>query len=316
LQANTLLVLDASGSMAGDAGGGLSKMEAAKDALVRYVRSTPEFADLGLVVYGHRGDNSDAGRAESCAGVEMFAEVGALTAADVEQVVAGFAATGWTPIAGALDAAGPILREAAEADAAEGLEAVPSRVIVISDGIETCGGDPVASARALTELGIEVVVDVVGFDIEQADRAALEEVAAVTGGRYYEASDGRALREVLAAYNRQVLEASQPLRCQRQALRQYVMCGRLLDRDALMWLRTTARDLGDRDRAAFLSAWGSALSEGAGVRSEERRAALTATIDDLLVQLEEARRLADEAYADQVGQKVSGVPAGWVCPWV
>lgn len=40
--ANTMMILDASGSMAGAAGGGTSKMAAAKDAITRYVVGCPE----------------------------------------------------------------------------------------------------------------------------------------------------------------------------------------------------------------------------------------------------------------------------------
>jgi Ca-activated chloride channel homolog len=162
----TLFLLDASGSMAGSVGGGVDKMTAAKDSLVEYVLGTPDSVDLGLVTYGHQGDNTDAGRPASCAGVEVFAPPGELTAENVDVTVGQFAATGWTPIAGALDASGPLLVEAIESARAEGVGSPRSRVVVISDGVETCGGDPVASARALTELGIEVVVDVIGFDID------------------------------------------------------------------------------------------------------------------------------------------------------
>jgi hypothetical protein len=316
LQANTLLLLDASGSMAGDAGGGMTKMDAARDALVRYVRATPDFADLGLVVYGHRGDNTDAGRPESCAGVETFAGVGELTRDDAEQVVAGFQATGWTPIAGALDAAGPLLVEAAESRSASGTAGdggVTSRVIVISDGIETCGGDPVASAQALTEMGIEVVVDVVGFDIGEADRAALEQVAAVTGGTYYDAADGRALRDVLAAYNRQVQDAVQPLRCQREALARNVTCANELAARATMWMRVTGRDMQDRGRGVFVSTWAGVLGEQARVLALEQRDALGDTIDMLLADLEEAQRLADEAFGDATDVSVGS--DDWDCPW-
>ena len=65
---NALLILDSSGSMAADAGGsaGQTKMEAAKDAIARYVRVGSTVFNLGFMVYGHKGDNTEAGRAESC----------------------------------------------------------------------------------------------------------------------------------------------------------------------------------------------------------------------------------------------------------
>src|SRR5699024_4759075 len=47
-----LLVLDASGSMAEDAGGGQTRIEAAKDALRTVVDELPDDAEVGLRVYG------------------------------------------------------------------------------------------------------------------------------------------------------------------------------------------------------------------------------------------------------------------------
>src|SRR5699024_12709700 len=47
-----LLVLDASGSMAEDAGGGQTRIQAAKDALRTVVDELPDDAEGGLRVYG------------------------------------------------------------------------------------------------------------------------------------------------------------------------------------------------------------------------------------------------------------------------
>ena len=77
-----------------------------------------------------------------------------------------------------------------EQDESEGHCGSSNRIVIISDGLETCDGDPVASAQGLLDQGIEVVVDVIGFDLADADRASLEEVARVTGGTYRDARTG------------------------------------------------------------------------------------------------------------------------------
>jgi hypothetical protein len=185
VEQNVLLVLDASGSMAGPAGNGQTKMEAARAALERYAYGLPPNYRLGLEVFGHRGSNEPAGKAESCAGIEVIAPLGGLTPDSAAGVLNQFQPTGYTPIAAAL-------QHAAEAFA--GTEGAGNRVILVTDGIETCEGDPVAAAMALKQAGIAVTVDVVGFDVEgEADREALRRIAESTGGAYTDAPDAAGL---------------------------------------------------------------------------------------------------------------------------
>lgn len=184
---NTLLILDSSGSMAEQDSSGVAKIQAAKDALERYVVGTPDSFNLGLMVYGHEGSNSRAERDESCRGIDTFAPLGELEVGSVRQTLGQFQPTGWTPVAGSLEAA---------AGEFAGKEGAVNRVILVTDGIETCGGDPVAAARALKESGIAVTVDVVGFDVaNSAEQAALRQVAEATGGEYADAQSAAELND-------------------------------------------------------------------------------------------------------------------------
>jgi hypothetical protein len=109
-----LLILDSSGSMAADAGGsaGQTKMEAAKDAITRYVRVGSTVFNLGFMVYGHKGDNTEAGRAESCRDAgELLAPIGQVEPDGFQGVLDRFRPTGWTPIEGTLDEAARRLEE-------------------------------------------------------------------------------------------------------------------------------------------------------------------------------------------------------------
>jgi hypothetical protein len=96
---NALLILDSSGSMAADAGGsaGQTKMEAAKDAIARYVRVGSTVFNLGFKVYGHKGDNTEAGRAESCRDAgELLAPIGQVEPDGFQGVLDRFRPTSWT----------------------------------------------------------------------------------------------------------------------------------------------------------------------------------------------------------------------------
>lgn len=185
---HVVVAVDASGSMAGRVGGE-TKMDAAKTAAESFISSLPDDVEIGLLAFGHVGNNQQDGRAESCQGVEMVANLGSDRAA-VTQSLAGFSATGWTPLASAIEQAGARFTAS---------DAPGEQVIyVVSDGEETCDGDPVAVARQLNESDVSAVVNIIGFDLAAADRAQLQEVAAAGGGSFIEARTGDELRETMS----------------------------------------------------------------------------------------------------------------------
>ncbi|MCZ7687233.1 MAG: VWA domain-containing protein [Sandaracinaceae bacterium] len=86
--------------------------------------------------------------------------------------------TGTTPIAGSLDDARTFLTGVRSGDVAAMCR--PYRVILITDGQETCGGDPVAAATALRTAGFPTYV--IGFATDDATvRANLDAIAAAGG---------------------------------------------------------------------------------------------------------------------------------------
>ena len=179
-----VMAVDASGSMAGRVGGE-TKMAAAKDAARSFLSGLPERVSVGLIAFGHEGTNDDAGKARSCRAVELLYPVGAAERGRIEAALGEFDATGWTPLAAAIRTAG-----ASFVDGPEGQRVV----YVVSDGEETCDGDPVAAARALHEGDVQAIVNIIGFDLEPADRAQLREVASAGGGSFVEVSSGDELR--------------------------------------------------------------------------------------------------------------------------
>lgn len=187
-----VIAVDASGSMAGQAGGEV-KMQAATDAVTRFVQSLPGKAEIGLVVFGHKGSNDESGKAVSCAGVETLLPVGPDAAGAVTQALDAVQPTGWTPLATAIKAAGEALAPEAE----EGEQVV----FIVSDGEETCGGDPVAAARVLHDSGTRAIVNVIGFDLPAEDRAKLTEVAEVGGGVYLDAASGDEVMKALQRHS-------------------------------------------------------------------------------------------------------------------
>ena len=191
-----IIAVDASGSMAG-AVGSVTKMDAAISAVQNFIATLPETLDVGLVGFGHQGNNQDSGKTLSCDGVEVLAPAGT-DHATIKSELEGLSATGWTPLASAIDAAGSQF----EPSDTPGEQLV----YVVSDGEETCGGDPIAAARRLHESNVRAVVNIIGLDLPQADRNALQAVASAGGGIFSSAANGNELLAALQVRARNIGE--------------------------------------------------------------------------------------------------------------
>jgi Ca-activated chloride channel family protein len=121
---STILILDASGSMWGTVDG-QTKISAARKAVGTILAKWKPADKLGLMVYGHRSKSD-------CNDIELMIPVGPVDAAQINAAVKSLNPKGKTPITDSL-------RQAA---AALGAEKNPATVILVSDGIETCKGDP------------------------------------------------------------------------------------------------------------------------------------------------------------------------------
>ncbi len=201
-----LLMLDASGSMTARLGG-QTKLAAAQDALLGFASKLDPAAQVALRVYGHHGSNREADKAASCRGTELVLPFATRDHAAFEAAVRSFEPRGFTPIAASL--------QAAEQDFTRGGANADGNVVyLVSDGIETCDGDPAAAARALHASGIRVVVNVIGFDVDAAAEAQLRGVADAGGGEYISARTradlddvfNRRLRAATARFNCEVVE--------------------------------------------------------------------------------------------------------------
>lgn len=170
------ILLDASGSMAGQVDGGM-KMNLAKAAVERFASSLPENAKVSLWVYGHKGSNSKKDKQVSCKSTEEVYPLGTYQEEKFSQSLDQFQATGWTPIAASMKAAREELQKNSGEDATHML-------YIVSDGVETCGGDPVAEAKKLNQSKIKAVVNIIGFDVDDAGQQALQKVAEAGGGEY------------------------------------------------------------------------------------------------------------------------------------
>jgi Ca-activated chloride channel homolog len=184
-----LLVMDSSGSMNGDAGGGQTKIAAAKQALNRVVDSLPDGSRVGLRVYGHRVGNAPEDKARGCKDTELIAPVGPLRPIQMKSRIASFEASGYTPI-------GISLEKAAEDLSGEDGD---KTIVLVSDGIDTCAPPPPCKVvKRIVRQGIDLRIDTVGFQVDARARRELKCIARVGKGTYVDANSADELADHLA----------------------------------------------------------------------------------------------------------------------
>jgi hypothetical protein len=197
---NIEYILDASGSML-EIMGNEAKIDIAKKTLTKLMESLPADAaevnlNVGLRIYGHTVLGKDDPEA-ACKDTILEMPIKGVDVQGMKSKIEGIKARGRTPIAYSLQEARSDFPPAAGAD---------NIIILVSDGQETCGGDPCAAARELHEAGIKVKIHVVGFDIKPAEKSQLECIAKAAGGKYFAADSAEGLTKALTEAKEQVLK--------------------------------------------------------------------------------------------------------------
>ncbi len=174
-----IFIYDASGSMWGQMGG-QTKKEIASSVLAEAVNNLEESQKIGLVAYGHR-------RKGDCEDVEFLVEETNGDKNAIVQALNNINPVGKTPLAySALQVIDKLRRQQAKAT-----------IILITDGIESCGGNICDVIRTAREQGVEFKLHIVGFGLKAEETGQLKCAAEAGGGKYYDAGDAGGLSEVL-----------------------------------------------------------------------------------------------------------------------
>jgi len=164
---DTIIILDVSNSMWGQIDG-VAKILIAREVIGDLVTDLQEDIDFGLVAYGHRAK-------ADCGDIETIVPVGTLDPAGFKTAVNSLTPQGRTPLT------------AAVRQAAEQLDYTTrsARIVLVSDGVESCDGNPATLAAELKANALDLTVHVIGFDVSGiADQSGLEALASLNGGLY------------------------------------------------------------------------------------------------------------------------------------
>ncbi|MCP4577306.1 MAG: VWA domain-containing protein [Deltaproteobacteria bacterium] len=176
-----LYILDGSGSMWGRVDGKI-KIQVAKEVMTTLLKETPDGIDCGIMVYGHR-------KKGDCTDIEMIVPMGALQKETAIEKINRISPKGKTPISASISMAVDKVKESEAA----------STIVLVSDGIETCGKDPCEVVKKLKGSGINVVIHVVGFNVKKDAAKQLACIAEAGGGSYFSTTNAG---DLLAAMNR------------------------------------------------------------------------------------------------------------------
>ena len=176
---DAILVLDASGSMWGEVDG-RPKIEIARETVASVVDTLPEYTRLGLMAYGHN-------RKGDCTDIDLLLPVEPVDGGRFLSTVQDIQPKGKTPLTTAVERAAERLR----------ISEQPASVILVTDGIETCGGDPCALSEEHAETGIDFSALVIAFDLASQEAESVRCLAEDTGCLFLEAGDRDGLERAL-----------------------------------------------------------------------------------------------------------------------
>ena len=181
---SVVFIMDLSGSMDDAVAGGGTRLEAAQAALAEVLAQAPRDGsqEYALTTFG--------------GGCDVAVPIGFTgNPQDVVAYSAGLVADGSTPLASALRQGQHLGLDAASSD--------DVLLVLLSDGEETCNGDPVGVARSIGQgvrakvnaatgtLAKVISVNAIGFGVEPGSAAdqQIQAIAKETGGNYFRASE-------------------------------------------------------------------------------------------------------------------------------
>ena len=182
MRENVLIILDCSLSME-DKIRGRRKIDVAKEVINKVIAQLPGNVHVGLRAYGHKRNQFKSLLGfDECEVSDLLVPIGTGNRNQIHSALSGLDAIGWTPICYSIG-------QSVEHDFV-GLPG-KKRIILVSDGMETCNGSPCEFAVDLVKKDVNVAIDVIGFDLS-SDPEAISQLrcaALVTNGKFYTADN-------------------------------------------------------------------------------------------------------------------------------
>jgi outer membrane protein OmpA-like peptidoglycan-associated protein len=173
-----MFILDGSGSMNSQDSNGIVKINSARDTISDIVgQLNKQKVNLGLISFN-----------KGCNSAKLLVSPENNDFSKVVSITNNLNPAEKTPLAEAIKKAGKVLKDIDK----------KVRIIVISDGAETCGGNPSVEAKKLTQkYGIDVKIYVVGYGVDNTTKNQLEAVATAGNGKYFGVENANNLNQIV-----------------------------------------------------------------------------------------------------------------------
>ena len=192
------LIIDYSGSMNAKMKDGASKVTSAKKCMSDLIDKLPNDLNVALIIYG-------TNKKRGCEDIDVAQPLGPIDKATLKAKVAGYNATGMTPIAASLEVAGKELSKSKGGPA----------IVLVTDGAESCHGDPAGvAAKLAVQFGVKFGINVIGFGIEPQEKAQLADIADKGHGKLLTVENAN---ELAGALQKVVAEKVAPAPKQRES---------------------------------------------------------------------------------------------------
>ena len=130
---------------------------------------------------------ADSDKTLSCEGIEEIYSLSTFDEKEFEIALNNFQSKGWTPLAGAIDKADE-MSQVLEGDIT---------LYIVSDGVETCDGDPVKSAESFVKNNEHRQVNIIGFNVDEDAEEQLKNVSEAGNGEFYKANNANELKDTI-----------------------------------------------------------------------------------------------------------------------
>ncbi len=146
---------------------GITRMAIAKDQLMNFLSHLPKDAEVGLVAYGNR--------IAGCNSARLYQPIQKGGANSAITKLTSIIPSGSTPIAMTLELVGEYLLK----------DYKETEIIFISDGIESCEGDPLLVVHNLKARGKRFNLHILGIDLDLKAEEDLMALSKIGNGNYF-----------------------------------------------------------------------------------------------------------------------------------
>ncbi|MBM9498791.1 VWA domain-containing protein [Leptospira sp. 201903071] len=165
-----LFIIDASGSM-NEYLGIYQKMHLAKKHVSHYVSALPPETDIGFLAYGNR--------VPGCSSSRLYHPLEAGNPDTFKNRLFGLTPAGATPLAESIRIAGNVIAQRKK----------ETEIILVTDGVESCYGDPKKELQILKQKGIPFKFHVLGLGLKPNEEQQMKILTEEGDGIYFGVED-------------------------------------------------------------------------------------------------------------------------------